>query len=93
MNFYCNSVIIPSLIIEYFNNLYFKKITTYKWKVTALGMTELLQAQYMIEPEINTSAYEKLSLLQSDVKKIANCLHDGIKQNAVSRLEELKKKF
>ncbi len=90
VNFYSDSVITPSLIIEYFGQLYFKKITTYRWKVTALGMTADFQAQYMIEPDIALGASYQLKVLQMDVKRIANCLYDGINNKAKQRLEDLK---
>ena len=87
--FYSNSIIIPSLFTEYLGFLSFKKITSYRWKITALGMTDDFQARYMIEPDIDLWVVKQLGILQEDVKRIANCLHDGVVEYARSRLKKL----
>jgi hypothetical protein len=91
VNFYSDSVIIPSLLTEYFGRLYFQKVTSYRWKITSLGMTSKFQAQYMIEPDIMRGVQGQLKILQADVFRIANCLYAGVNQDACSRLAQIKR--
>ena len=86
VNFYSNTTQIPSLITECLVILSYKKVTAYRWKVTSVGMTDDLQSQYMIEPDMVLGEKNILSILQQDVRKIASNLFSGVKEKARHRL-------
>lgn len=89
VNFYSSSTILPSLIVECLVVLSFKKVIRFRWKVTSAGMTENLQAQYIIEPDVNIGEKNILSTLQADVRCIADNLFAGVKDKAFSKLRAL----
>ena len=89
VNFYSSSTILPSLITESLVVLSFKKVVKYRWKVSSAGMTEQLQAQYVIEPDVSPGELNILSELQSDVRCIADHLFAGVKQKAMNKLRAL----
>ena len=57
--------------------------------MVSAGMTEDLQAQYLIEPEVSLGAVDELKYLQQDVKAIADNLFSGVKQKAGFKLRSL----
>lgn len=89
VNFYANSTLLPSLITESLVVLSCKKLIKYRWRVVSAGMTDELQSQYTIEPDVHPGLTGELKSLQQDVKSIADNLLFSVKQKAGFKLNSI----